>query len=255
MHDPMTVAFDIKSPFRQKPDRFWPEGHRNTIATIWHVDPERDGTDDSCGWFKRSRHGDKETLAKIQRAFASEWDGEYTGWFAPNGMPVQSVLATTLAMFRRAAFIHYGDSWSRTDVFMRRHLLEIITFAENRVDSLSDSLLQRFGRTERADRIENFAHVIYGCILRWEQPWYRHPRWHVWHWKIQIHAVQAFKRWAFSRCATCGRRFLWGYSPVSMSWDSDGPLWFRGERGVHHQSCVNQGGPCEAAKAGSVAAE
>lgn len=37
MHDPMTVAFEIPRP--------WP------LVTVWHVDPERDGTDDSCDWF------------------------------------------------------------------------------------------------------------------------------------------------------------------------------------------------------------
>lgn len=121
MHDPMTVAFDVKSPFREKPSAMWPKGYRNTIATIWHVDPERDGTDDSCGWFKRARHGDPEVRVKIERAFDGEWDGEYTGWFAPNGMPVQSVQATTLSMFRRACYIHFGDSWDRTEKFMRRH--------------------------------------------------------------------------------------------------------------------------------------
>lgn len=30
MHDPMTVAFDLG------------------VVTIWHVDPEKDGSDDSC---------------------------------------------------------------------------------------------------------------------------------------------------------------------------------------------------------------
>ena len=237
MHDPMTVAFDIKSPFRKRPSKMWPNGYRNTIATIWHVDPELDGTDDSCGWFKRARHGDQEVLAKIERAFTGEWDGEYTGWFAPNGMPVQSVQATTLSMFSRACFIHFGDSWDRTEAFMRRHLLDIITFAENRVDSLSDSLLQRYGRKDREDRIKQFAGIIYGCILRWEQPWYRHPRWHVWHWRIQVQAMQALKRWAFSRCASCGRGFSWGYSPCSHSWSGTGPRWFRGERDVYHHEC------------------
>lgn len=237
MHDPQTVAFDIKSPFKGKPSRFWPEGYRRTLVTIWHVDPERDGTDDSCGWFKRPRHGDQAIRAKIRKHFAGEWDGEHIGWFAPNGMPVQSVQATTLALFRRAAYIHFGDSWERTDRFLRRHLLDIISFAENRTDSLSDFLLQRWGRKDRDERIEEAADIVYGCILRWSQPWYRHPRWHVWHWRLQVHDVQAFKRWAFSRCAGCGRRFTWGYSPVSHSWHGTGPRWFRGEPGIYHADC------------------
>jgi hypothetical protein len=52
MHDPMTVAFEIKWPFPAK--KTWGNGaiYRDykTLVTIWHVDPESDGTDDSCGW-------------------------------------------------------------------------------------------------------------------------------------------------------------------------------------------------------------
>ncbi len=39
MHDPMTVAFSI----------------RFLGITIWHVDPEKRGDDDSCDWFGRRR--------------------------------------------------------------------------------------------------------------------------------------------------------------------------------------------------------
>ena len=64
-------------------------------------------------------------------------------------------------------------------------------------------------------------------------PW----RWHLWHWHIQVHPVQQFKRWAFSRCSKCGGRFRWGYSPVSGSWHGTGPLWFRSERNTYHSEC------------------
>lgn len=59
MHDPCTVCFDIKRPWREKPSKFWKDGYRPTWITIWHADPlkfkikcaVRD--DDSCGWFTR----------------------------------------------------------------------------------------------------------------------------------------------------------------------------------------------------------
>lgn len=242
MHDPMTVAFEIKRPWRDKPEPrtngIWPKGYRPTLVTIWHVDPETDGSDDSCGWFKRARHGDQEVRAKIRKAFASEWDGEYIGWFdATTGQPVLSLQATTLGLFRRAAYIFCGNDWNKTKRLLSRHLLDILMFAENRHDSLSDALTMRHGVVPKADRAENMADIIYGCLLRWTLPWYRHARWHVWHWKIQVHPVQALKRWLFSRCATCGKGFRWGYAPTSSSWGGSGPRWFRGEPGVHHHDC------------------
>jgi len=37
MHDPMTLAFDVRLG-------------KVRLLEIWHVDPETDGSDDSCGW-------------------------------------------------------------------------------------------------------------------------------------------------------------------------------------------------------------
>lgn len=196
MHDPSTVAWNI------------PAYPRNTILTIWHEDPCTDGSDDSCGWFMRARHGNPETLEKIRKAFAYDWDTVhnhsgstwYAGWFNPDtGLPIMSVQATALEMFRRAVFIHFGNDRKKTERFMRRNLYGILSFAENTVDSMRDGLIQRFGRVERSDRIEREAAMIYGWILRAEQPWYRHPRWHVHHWRFQIHPWQQFRRWLRGR--------------------------------------------------------
>lgn len=242
MHDPMTVAFEIRYPWKAYPASKargeFERNYRRSFITIWHVDPEKDGSDDSCGWFMRVRHGNKDMFEKIKRAFASEWDGEHIGWFLPSGMPVLSVQATALGLFRRAAYIHFGSSWEKTDRFLRRHLLDIITFAENRHDSFSDSLTMRYGPSPKEDRVSSAAAIVYGCILRWSRPWYRAPRWHVWHWKLQIHPLQEFKRWAFSRCCKCGGRFSWGYSPCSNNWNGGGASWF-GEKGVYHSDCAN----------------
>jgi hypothetical protein len=123
MHDPMTVAFDIPNPFARRWGESW--FSRPALVTIWHVDPEADGSDDSCGWCFPGR------------------------------------------------------------------------------------------------------------------PWWRHPRWHVHHWKIQVHPLQMLNRWLFSRCATCGKGFGWGYAPVASGWHPEGPRWFRSEEGVRHHECAH----------------
>jgi len=43
MHDPLTLAFQIKAPWKDR----W---GRPSLIDIWHKDPERDGSDDSCDW-------------------------------------------------------------------------------------------------------------------------------------------------------------------------------------------------------------
>lgn len=65
-------------------------------------------------------------------------------------------------------------------------------------------------------------------------------RWHVHHWSIQIHPWQAFKRWAFTRCAWCGGRSSKrnGYVNCSMSWDGPRPKhWWQGEPELFHGNC------------------
>src|SRR6266446_7188099 len=69
MHDPMSVAFEIRFPLKRKPKnefelraygKGWQKDRRvvprSAIVTIWHVDPECDGSDDSCDWFHRKKY-------------------------------------------------------------------------------------------------------------------------------------------------------------------------------------------------------
>lgn len=203
MRDPLTVAFEIKYPWKSKPNQFWPNGYRNTFITIWHKDPETDGTDDSCGWFKRSRHGDKEVLAKIIREFEFEW--KY--WFNKKGDPIYSVPGTVLNMFQKVAHVHYKNSWKKSTSFMKNNLTELLLLAENPADSLFPSITQQYGKTPKEDRIEDLASIIYGWILRSDRKWYQHPRWHIHHWRIQVHPLQSFKRRWIDKCHFCKGRF------------------------------------------------
>lgn len=62
-------------------------------------------------------------------------------------------------------------------------------------------------------------------------------KWHVWHWKIQVATGQKIKRFLFERCIECGRRYPWGYAPVSHQWDGPGGRWFRVGRLNYHHEC------------------
>lgn len=262
----MTVAHEIKSPFKRK-SKFFPEGYRNTLVTIWHVDPEKDGIDDSCGWFKRAHHGDKAMLSKIEKAIEFDFDRTFTpddedeesgkrtyftGLFKPNGDPNLSVIGITLDLFFSAIHTYYDHDWKKARKWMNKHLFEILHFAENPTDSLHDGITRKFQKgcgeeyTERArkERIHNLAATIYGWILRKEQKWWKHPRWHIHHWKIQVRFIDNLKRFLFSRCCKCGKHFPWGYSVCTNSWNCTGPRWFRSEKDVYHSDCLNPENNC-----------
>lgn len=251
----MTVAHEIKYPIRQHSpwpkgakhwddltpfqkrgrSKHWKEGYRNTFITIWHVDPcKGPGGDDSCGWFMRSHHGNKDVLQKIERRFEFDWDrvfetskkdhdpedGEFhkktyfCGLFKPNGDPHLSVHAIVLNLFWSAAHVYFDNDWAKAKQFMRKHLLDILLFAENPVDSLFDGITRKFekgcgeeyGTRARSERIHSMASCIYAWILRETRPWYKHPKWHIHHWKIQCHPLQRWVRWLKKRCKVCGKR-------------------------------------------------
>lgn len=178
MHDPDTQILQL-GPF-----------------SLWHHDPCCDGTDDSCGWFKRARHGDKATLEEIRRDFAFNWSCTL-GWFNGNGDPVMSVSGTALNFFYTACWIHFRRDRAKVDHFLRKNLLEILLFAENTVDGLASSITGRYGEDRQSPeyRANEMAAVVYGWILRAEQHWWNHPRWHVHHWRISCRWVYQFKRW------------------------------------------------------------
>lgn len=239
MHDPETLVKDFG------------------FFQIWHVDPcKGPGGDDSCGWFMRAHHGDDEVLEKIVREFAFDWDRTFDtsrqgdgeddepsvrrvyncGLFKPNGDPHLSVMAIALNLFWRAASVHFKSdgltNWKRANRFMKENLFDIMLFAENTLDSLHDGITRKFekgcgeeyGIRARQERIRNMAACIYGWILRSERPWYRHPRWHIHHWRINIPMWYRLKRFFRHRCKLCGKRIsIWDNGVVSHSWSGNGP--------------------------------
>lgn len=194
MHDPMTVAFEIKMPLTDY-----------TLMTIWHKDPEADGTDDSCGWFMRSRHCCEETAAKLRSDFAFEWDADWGGWFNADGSPRLSVIAIALQMFERAAYRYFGN-WKSAHKFMQNNMYGLIHFAENNVDSLHSFITQKYGSTERERRIDEAVAIVWPYVCRSLRPWCKHPRWHIHHWRITLQPWQQLRRRFWDKCCVCGKR-------------------------------------------------
>lgn len=256
MHDPLTQAFQINIPlpwkvkgwFKNDPPR-WATYH---LATIWHKDPDIKGDDDSCGWFMRAHHGDPKVLEKIIKRFDDDWDRTWTydpkedtcgaepgdekrtycrGLMSPSGMPRFSTTGVVLNLFFMAASEHFQcdgrSQWNKSKRFMRDNLFDLMLLSENTVDSMFDSLNCSFGKdSSREDRIRNAASVVYGWILRETRPWYKHPRWHIHHWRIQVIPWQLLRRFLFERCCYCKKRFRWNEAPIS-DWNGT-RLWHDG---------------------------
>lgn len=287
MHDPMTQAFQIKLPIWRtsmlggKPWRYFRD-----FITIWHVDPERGGSDDSCGW---SRPRPTEKQREIIKWLAH--DEVRNPWFMSlsaktNSNPVECEIYVRGAILLVASCME-NRGCLRCKVTLEQATVWASLLVHNSADNIRSSLAwlsgwhgntyhdNRPNTAEediwfREESAKGFFGCIMGYILREQRPWWKHPKFHIMHWKrrvdhakstyqaggeyvkvykyrgiplpvvgwqIQVHQLQTFKRWAFSKCCKCGKGFGWGYSPSTGNWNSTGPLWFRSEQGVYHASC------------------
>lgn len=238
MHDPSTLAFQIKRPWPQGSKigrwRYWP-----SLVDIWHIDPEHDGSDDSCGW----------SYVKVPKAIVRELEFDAgcearSPWLLRDAakQPLSVVDAErklTHAILLVARRCKIRCSHARAERLA-------VSLIHNPVDNLRSSLCflpgwhSNFDEDRESDRKDSALSLYVSLariLLTDARPWWKHPRWHFWHWKINVQPVQAFKRWAWSRCCKCGGRFTWGYAPVTNSWHGTGPRWFASEPGVYHADC------------------
>lgn len=238
MHDPSTVAFHVRYPW----------GHRNpinrhfyfdTFITIWHEDPETDGSDDSCGWSYAK-------LTKTERdAFSKIADQEYSTIFERQVREAQGASYARVCFepscydaiywsWRRIAHEHRPDTLWKFGVKLSAAELEYIY----QLSALPfDNLRMSFREVVDADAFRSFFLNVARLYKTFHRPWYKHPRWHFWHWRLQIHPWQQLRRWLLTRCAGCGKRFRYGESPVSHGWDTPRPKFMRGEVGLYHSDC------------------
>lgn len=212
MHDPLTVAFEIKYPWRDKPTEFSPNGYRHTFITIWHKDPCVGGSDDSCGWFTPCLT--ETELEKIKREV--KFEAKY--WFneTPFGLvPKISAEAIVFQAFQMIAWRLFNYSEIKP-----KYLPRIMSLTYNHVDNFADG----FRRPKLdLDDVTRSCFFIARSFKAMQRPWYRRPRWHIYHWRIQIHPWQKFKRWALERCTFCGGRFGWNESVIG-NW-SGSAIW------------------------------
>lgn len=200
MHDPLTVAFEVYTPL---PWRRWKGSWaRIQLVTIWHKDPETDGTDDSCGWFYP--HVEPRHQKVINEMVESELSHVFyvctSSDFAISLRGPGDSLANTISIWRT---FH----WRLHRKMLSARLLREATLVACQAE---DPIFHLFTGDEQCSSREN-AERLFGRMMRLYlgvcRPWWRQPRWHVWHWRFQVHLVQQFHRRFTQRCDICHERF------------------------------------------------
>lgn len=251
MHDSQTVAHEIRYPWRKYGRRAknkWQRTYRESFITILHVDPEDARgmcvrrADDTCGW--HTPPYPPETRDRIQKLGEDQFRTIFSRRHATaEGADYAYVCyepSTYDAIYWTWRAIAHQETkrgvWQYHPEPSRRELSYIYDLDANPVDNLRLCVRD----VKDAETCGHFFLTVYQSYLRFHRPWYKHPRWHFWHWKLQIHPWQRFRRWAFTRCAACGGSFLYGESPVSHSWSRPPTPWFGSEIGLYHSKCSGQ---------------
>jgi hypothetical protein len=231
MYDPMTVAHEIKYPWKNK------HGHRSSFIIIWHVYPEKRtrGTrrDDSCGWFSPPYTEAEEQIIKklakdqyselFAKKVAYEQDKSYA-YICHNQDCYGAIYWLWRAMkniFNKKAPWQYGVPMSNKEVQY------VYQLAFNPVDNFQHHMkgIMEPGETGMK-HFEGFVMLLFRAFRSYYRPWYKHPRWHIRHWKIQFRPWQNLKRRYWDKCCVCGKR---GFKSSAIGdWD--------GTR-IWHQEC------------------
>lgn len=208
MHDPMTVAFEIKSPFANRYDWGKKWGDRPSLITIWHVDPERDGTDNSCGFgYPKPTKKQREALEGIAWAEAHEPIFQRT-----KAKKITNLVTAEHLMRGCLERVDERLGFRIKPQVLDRLARSLVYSNDNCHDSLA--FLPGWHTNGDSDTPENRMYSAQGLMFmcfrvlaRERRRWWQHPRWHVWHWKLQICPWQRFKRRFIDRCDMCREKF------------------------------------------------
>lgn len=233
-----TVCFEIWNPFKVKTWRaiyLIFQGRRGEVfpdpwITIWHQNPAG-GPEKECDWF-----GGRLASEEVDRVIVTLADYR-SGYFPPGNTPgasrhsPQDFEEVFLEMARDINFALTGEPFPMS----RRLQAEIkkaihpdsheIVCARQAQQEAQNSARSAPSAALNPESYNRLCLALASRIKRLRRPWWRHPRWHLHHWRLQFHPWQRFKRRHISRCHKCGGTFQ-DEIPSSLG------------QNIYHQSCL-----------------
>lgn len=221
---------------------------------IWHIDPEHRGTgnraDDSCGWFDRTPGsysnavayilGDATTMHDVSLALARRKHmpmAFYEGISEPSDDPDRArgyprltqadCLALVLMISRELELRRWWNGTKGNGGAHASRIKRAFTRVRAVESTAFDLALSSIDNLSSVDKGESMVRLIAAALNRKFRPWWRHPRWHVHHWKINVNLWRNLKRATVERCGTCKKSLGFNCCPVDP-----------GDGSLHHDDCL-----------------
>lgn len=221
MHDPKTIAFEIYLGKKKRKDN----SYRSPLVTIWHNDPETDGTDDSCGWVFPK-------VTKEEHLWLDEVAKEQYSTLFQKTVAVQEQKSYADICHNQDVYGVIYWMWRFFNATSKKKIYQYGGFLSNKeiqyVYEMATSPMDNFQhhKCQNETDFRNTIFLIFRCWKAFHRKWYQHPKWHIHHWSIQFHPIQKIKRRYWDKCSICGKR---GFKGAAMGDWGGTKLW--------HQEC------------------
>lgn len=192
MHDPQTLAFC-----------FW------RLWEIWHVDPETDGTDDSCGWFTPRLTKRQALSLKASASMEAEYPWAMREEAKRPSSPADAEALLRGVLLDSARCCKVKVTWDEVCMAACELLHDPLDNVRNLLCFLPGYHSNRIEDTKN-DRRYNAERLWRTCGSYWlrkRRRWWQHPRWHVWHWRVRIPIWRTLKQWLFGMPS--GKTAIW----------------------------------------------
>lgn len=252
MYDPCTLALDIKYPWKNAPSPLFPEGYREAFIRIWHEEPRRG----ACQWVYPDPTPEQQVMLKSMAWDEGyRWKKDFPHFLCVLGRKWAGPRSDAEALFR-AAYLRVAKAIGVPCTFDEAARMAALSIhggsgASAKMDEADMFCFEsgyhcncRDACPEEKHREEHWLGHLMALarqIIESRRRWWQHPRWHFWHWRVQVPALQTLRRVLFDRCATCGQGWTWGAASrgqaISSGWDPPRPDWFKSQTGLHHMDC------------------